>query len=273
MKKYAALVTFVFVAATGCNSETKDTPPPTTSKLDATTSNSPPKSPAPDTKPLVTTDAPKPSQSSSESTPTPASKPPSASELPASLKHEGYEYEGLANSKPMDMELVQGGANNVITGSQSITLKEVKNGVATYTVERTGGLSVLGSEIWSLESDGIYTTSSSLASLSPRAMELPASPKPGMTWHFHLKSDNPDNKMDVENNCKVIGFEPVTTKARSYEKALLVEQNGSGTLRNQKVRTVSRIWYVKGIGTVKAQVKDSLPDGKSQTLTIQETKQ
>jgi len=278
MKKYAAIASLVFVAALGCNSDSKDSvtakaqdsPSVDTAQLatTATPANS-------DTKPSAPTDATKPADATppKDVAKAPDSAPATApGELPALLKHDAYEYEGLANSKPIDMELVIDKGAKVITGSQSITFKGLKDGVATYNIDRTGGLSALGSEVASLEKDGVYTSSSSVATLSSHAMELPAHPKPGMTWHFHISSDKVDSSMDMETVCTVVGLKPVTTKVATYKDALLVEQDSKGTLRGEKVRTVSRNWYVKGIGTVKADLTTYMPNGKSQSLTIQETK-
>ena len=196
---------------------------------------------------------------------------PVKADLPKELVHEGYEYEGLANRKPIDMELTVAGRGDVITGSQSITFDGMKDGKASYRVERTGGLSSLGSDTISVEKDGVYNLKSSVASLSNHAMDLPANPKPGMTWQFHVNSQQKDSQMDMATTCKVIGIQSVTTKGGKYDKALLVEQDSTGLLAGKNVRTVSRSWYVKGIGTVKADLTTHNADGSTQTLTIQET--
>jgi hypothetical protein len=103
-------------------------------------------------------------------------------------------------------------------------------------------------------------------------MELPADPKPGMTWKVHTKSTNPAAAMDMDMTFKIIGKQKVSTKAGTFPDALLVEQDGVGTLQNQKVRTESQNWYVKGVGLVKATMKNHLPGNKTESLTIQETK-
>jgi hypothetical protein len=171
------------------------------------------------------------------------------------------------------MELVMSSEpGKVTTGSQTITLKESKNGRSIYTVDRSGGLASLGTEEWTVNGKGVYTTKSSMMTLGDDAMELPAHPKPGMKWKFHTKSDQATAKMDMEISCTVVGKEDVKTKGGSFKDALVVEQDGTGTVQGKKVRTESKNWYVKGLGLVKATLKNHLPDGTDQTLSIQETK-
>ncbi|MDR3688852.1 MAG: hypothetical protein P4L46_05695 [Fimbriimonas sp.] len=282
MNKQAILLPIVAVLAVACNSATKDAdaakPPSDTSSASSSASSagqatSQPAEPAKTESPAATPAV------------TPATAPPkkgpdkdeaavgaAAVLVPPELSHLGYEYDGLANTKPIDMQIDVKETGQILTGSQTVAFKGVKDGKATFDIERTGGLSALGSEVASVEKDGVFTLSSTIAKLSPHAMELPAAPKPGMTWHFHIFSDKTDSKIDMETTCKVVGFEPVTTKVGTYPDALLVSQTGKGTLQGQKVRTESKNWYVKGLGTVKAVLKTNLPNGKSETLTLQETK-
>ncbi len=275
MRKYAAILV-IATFMVGCNSDSKsaDNGTPTKSQPEVKKAD-----PA-----VGSTEAPKPpttpSTASSTDPATSANKDGDVAGVsggvvtavvPPELKHAGYEYEGLTNTKPVDMELVASGRPDVITGSQSVTLIGVKDGKATYKIERTGKLSILGSDEVSVEKDGVYTNSSSVAKLSAHAMELPASPKPGDKWNFHVTSDQKDSEMDMETTCKVVGIQKVKTKGGTYDNALLVEQTSKGKLRGKNVRTVSRSWYVKGIGTVKADLTTTNPDGKTESLTIQET--
>jgi hypothetical protein len=171
------------------------------------------------------------------------------------------------------MELTMSSSpGKIITGSQTITLKEIKGGKAVYNVDRSGGLADLGTEEWTVDKDGLYTTKSSMMELGDKAMELPAKPTPGMTWKVHTKVDRPEIKMDMSITFRIVGKQKVHTKGGEFDNALLVEQDGTGTLQEKKVRTVSQNWYVKGLGLVKANMKTIPSTGKPQTLEIQETK-
>jgi len=193
--------------------------------------------------------------------------------LTAALKTEGFEYSGVGSAKPMDMELTMSTKpGEVTTGSQTIALVDSKPDKAVYSVDRSGGLSILGTEEWTVDKDGVFTTKSSMMDVGDKAMELPAIPKPGMTWNVHTKVDRADVKMDMQVTFKIIGKQNIKTKVASYTDALLVEQDGAGTLQGKKVRTVSQNWYVKGLGLVKANMKTIPSEGKTESLTIQETK-
>ncbi len=169
------------------------------------------------------------------------------------------------------MELTISDQKAIRTGSQSIRFEGMKDGKAVYSVDRTGQLASLGTEEWTITDKGVFTTKSSMMDIGQDAMELPANPKPGMTWKVHTKSDQAAAKMDMEMTFKVVGIESVTTKAGKFKSALLIEQDGKGSLQGQKVRTESKNWYVKGIGLVKATMMNHVEGGKSESLTIQET--
>lgn len=274
----------IFVAA-GCNSEPPSTMPTADQKAVATSSpvkdarpDSGSHSASGDTVPAAKTAVSSPTASkTSETSPAPkpaasttsASSPPSS--VPPALKSEGYEYSGVARTTPLDMEETTSvSPSQVVTGSQTITCTEVKADKAVYTVDRSGGLANLGSETWTVTKDGVFSKSS-LVDVGDHAMELPASPKPGVTWKVHMKAERSDAQMDIDNVFKVVRKEKVTTKGGTFDDALLVEQIGTGTMQSKNVRTVSHSWYVKGLGLVKADMKVTYKDGTSQSVMVQET--
>ena len=285
------LIPFALVVAAGCNSESS-TPKDGDAKASADTSatspasapaSSPASAPAsapatePSTPPSSPSSAPAPTDTPSVAPGSPATAPPAKPvDVPKpaakTITNEGLEYAGVKHSKPIDMELVMSSEpGKVTTGSQTVTLKESKPDKLVYSVDRSGGLAALGTEEWTVTPKGVFTTKSSMMTLGDDAMELPASPKPGMTWKFHTKSDQANASMDMEISCKILGQEDFKTKGGSYKNALVVEQDGVGTVKDQKVRTESKNWYVKGLGLVKATLKNHLPNGKIESLSIQET--
>jgi hypothetical protein len=207
---------------------------------------------------------------SAAASPPPASTPPAA--LPASLHHEGFDYSGVTHTAPIDLEMTStANPGAVTTGSQTITFDGIKDGKAIYKVDRTGGLAAIGTEEWTISKDGVFMSKSSIVDAGGMAMELPAHPKPGMTWKFHAKASSAGINMDMVMTLTILRKEKVTTKAGTFEDALVVEQDGVGTMQTQKTRTVSQNWYVKGLGLVKAEMKTVGPDGKTQSVSIQET--
>ncbi len=203
----------------------------------------------------------KPSPSAAET------KAPTLAELPAELKHAAFDYYGLANEKPVNMQAVYSSQPQVITGTQTVRLKEMRDGNAIFMIERTGGLAQLGDQEMSLEKDGLYVTQSTIAKVN-HDLELPADVTPGKMW---------DNKTEVEGQIslnskfKVVGVQKVKTKVGDRD-ALFVTSTGEGTMRGQKVKVTSENWFVKGVGGVKSVLKIAFPGGKTETVTVEETK-
>src|SRR5687768_2426194 len=77
-------------------------------------------------------------------------------DVPANLRQDAFEYFGLGNEKMMDMQVTQTGQAGVQTGTQSISIKEAKPDEVLFVIERTGGLSNLGSQTVALRADGVY---------------------------------------------------------------------------------------------------------------------
>lgn len=273
------LIPLLAIGMTGCHSASSDSKstPDAQSTSETMPSSAPASAPAsaPESgiatvPPSVSTAPPSTSPPAVSSTPPSASRPAKSFQLAG---NEGLEYSGVQHGKPIDMELVMSSEpGKVTTGSQTTTLKESKDGNSVYTVDRSGGLASLGTEEWTVNAKGVFTSKSSMMTLGDDAMELPAHPKPGMKWKFHTKSEQATAKMDMEITCQVVGNEDVKTKGGTFKNALVVEQDGTGTVQGKKVRTESKNWYVKGLGLVKATLKNHLPDGTDQTLSIQETK-
>lgn len=207
-----------------------------------------------------------PSQSGSSE---PAKSVPTLADLPAELKHDGYEYYGLGNEKPVDMEIKGGGKE--LTGSQTTKLTEIKDGKATFSVDRTGGLAGVGQNELTLEKDGIYIKSSTVMKVGAHDLEFPAKLTPGTSWPSNMEVEMEGQQMKLVSTNKVIGLKKITIPAGSYD-AMLVESKGKGTINGKKITMESQSWHVKGIGAVKVSFKTTYADGKVDTNTMQMTK-
>lgn len=196
--------------------------------------------------------------------------PAPVADLPQELRHSAFEYYGLENTKPVDMVVEFSTQNQTMTGAQTTSFKEMKDGKAIYTIERTGQLANLGRQEVSLEKDGIYVTDSTIAKVD-HDLEMPSDLAPGKTWTSRTVVDNPGQKMDVKSTFKVVGTQKVKTKV-SERDALLITASGEGTINTDKVRMESQSWYVKGLGAVKSIIKTTYPGGRVETVTIQESK-
>jgi hypothetical protein len=246
-RKLRTLPLLVALALVGCQNDAKNPAP------SATTSP----------KPAPTTGTPE----------TPDQTPPatvSLDQLPSDLKNEAFSYYGLGYSKPMDMEVVDSSQPGTMTGAQTITLKEIKDGKAVFQIERTGNLAQLGAQEVTLEKDGIYVTASDVAKVN-HDLELPNDLSAGKTWKNRMVVDQPGREVEMDSTFKIVGERKVKTKVGD-RNALLITSTGQGKMQGQKVRMVSENYYVRDIGGVKSVIKIVYPDGKVRTMTIQETK-
>jgi hypothetical protein len=220
----------------------------------------------------VTSSASKSAGSNGAETPAAAPGNQGLENLPEELRHDGAAYYGIGNTEPVDMEIVTSTATGINSGTQTMRLKEMKDGKAVFTVERTGNLAQqLGGMEVRVEKDGVYVHSSPIATVGERDLELPADLTPGKTWTTTTKVDRESQKMDLKNTFKVAGVEPVTTKRSKYEDALLVTSVGEGTLSGSRVRIETRSWFVKGRGNIKTEMRLIDAANKAQTISIEES--
>jgi hypothetical protein len=220
----------------------------------------------------ATTESTTPTASTGSEAPQAAPATPSLSQIPAELKHDGYSYYGLGNPKPMKMEVtVSDPGQPVRVGTQTISLKEIKDGVPIFVIERKDGLEMLGVQEIRLEKDGLYNSASTVAKIGPHDLEMPAKLTIGTKWTSRTEVDQPGQSMVNDSTFVVVRPEKVKTKAGEHD-ALLITSTGKGTIGGQKVTTSSKSWYVKDLGGVKTVLTTTFPKGKVQTITIQETK-
>jgi hypothetical protein len=196
---------------------------------------------------------------------------PKLEELPANLRHSGFEFYGLGVTQPVDME-VRLSNGTVLTGSQITTLKSISDGKAVFSIDRTGALASLGSMELSLEPEGIYVKSSTIAKVGDRDLEFPSSVEPGKKWSSTAEIDMDNRSLKVTSNQEVVGTREVTTKKGKFENALLVTSKGTGVINGKNATMEMRSWHVKGMGAIKMEMKTTFADGKSETTVIEQTK-
>ena len=193
---------------------------------------------------------------------------PKADTIPQSLKSAAYEYYGLGNSKPIDYDLTGDDSAGVRTGSQTTTIKEVKDGKASFVQTRTGGLALLGNDELLLDSEGVHVTSSTVETVDPQNLEFPSDVSTGKSWTSHDKITQTGLAFDINTRWTIKGIKPIETKRGTLD-ALLITSTGEGTENGQKLRMESETYYVKGIGLVKAIIKTTSGTGKHSSITQQ----
>lgn len=193
--------------------------------------------------------------------------------VPADLKKDAYDYYGLANDKPMDMEVVISGASSVLTGSQTNKKEKSDADGVVYNIERTGGLAQLGSAKVKLMNDGIYLDEVMGTKSTEKEVELPNDLTPGNTWTSHMAFKSNGSSMDVTSLCTVKGVVKFKTKVGDRE-GILVTSTGSGKMNGQDIKLESKNWYVKGLGGVKSELTTIVTkSGAKRSVMIEEAKQ
>jgi len=200
---------------------------------------------------------------------TPAEKKPAVplSMLPVELKGDAYEYYGLSNEKPVDMEIDVSPGNRILTGSVETNLESVENGKAIFHREATGQLaSIYGVQELSLEPGGIFVKSMTIGKTGGHDIEMPANLAPGATWTSTEDLSTGDQSVKVTSTYKVVGVQKLVTKKGTFD-ALVITSSGKGILGGRNARMNSKGWYVKGLGNAKLEVEIIYPDGKKSTIT------
>lgn len=170
-------------------------------------------------------------------------------DLPASLKHSGFEYYGLGNEKSQKMKLVQAGST--VEGEQAFELESVTPDGAVFKQVWSGGLPSADSKV-QVTAKGIFGIEAKGTKIDPPQMEMPANPVAGVTWKSNAKIVV-DGSTISNSTGKIVGVQSVKVGTRSVQ-ALVVKRTStvsSGTVTQTMATTE---YYEKGVGAVKLEV-------------------
>lgn len=208
-----------------------------------------------------------------DATPMPSAggKVPGSDEVPAELRNDAYDYYGLGNKAPIDLQMVStyGGLQ---MGTRVTRLVKVANGQATFEIEHTGGLERLGVSTYVLTMAGLYAEKISIGTFTPgNRIEVPARLTPGAKWGGPITLKlNTGQTIKTNLIYQVVGPEKIKTKAGTFD-SMLVKATSVGTTNGKKANEAIKIWLVKGVGPVKIEMKQTV--GKdSGTSSIEATK-
>lgn len=197
-----------------------------------------------------------------------AGVPPSPT-IPTELKNDAYDYYGLSNEKPVQLEITYSDNPVPATGSRRVVLQDVKDGKATFVQKQEGALVGEGDITLSLEKDGVYAMSSTKGKIKEHSLEIPASLSVGGGWKDHTELEQQGTSIKLDNDVKIVGKERVSTKGGTFDDALYVTSVGKGTLGDQQVTLTTRSWYVRGKGPVKQIVEVVPAKGAKRTISMQ----
>jgi hypothetical protein len=190
-----------------------------------------------------------------------------ALEVPADLKTDAFEYYGLGRTEPMKLAIKQSGQADKV-GTQTFKLVKVENGVAEYNLESSDELVGLDTASFKVEKEGIRAASNATISSDQSTWELPAGLTPGKTWEIKTTKDS---VMQMTGTNKVVGTQEVKTPVATYKDALLITVTASGTQGGRSFKLNSKLWLVKGRGTVKTEI-ESIEGKTTNKIVMEEVK-
>ena len=179
----------------------------------------------------------------------------------------------LESGKDHDLEIRTSTNPTVYTGSQKAVLTGVKDGKATYSLERTGGLAdMLGkSQDVVVDENGVQAVSIEGEKIEPAQTELPAQMTTGKTWTSKAKFTLKGQSFETDTVFKVVGPRKVKTKLGEFD-SILVTSEGSNIVSGQKLMISAKAWYVKGMGEVRIEMTSKDEKGKEATVTVEAVK-
>lgn len=198
-------------------------------------------------------------QTSSEATPE-AGKEAKA-EIPASVRHAGFSYYGLAREGELKYSYSSTPSTQNVPpgpGVMTLSLKSATEKDATFNLVRVGFGMVDSEDTVRADEKGVYLTTTSKGEFGNPILELPADVKPGSTWDIKTSFKSGDQTAELASNLKAVKIESVTTKGGTFE-ALRVELNGTmkvGAGQNGILKGIS--WYVKDLGMVKQEMSQTV---------------
>ena len=193
---------------------------------------------------------------------------PTIDQIPAEVKTEAFDYEGLANTQ-LQKFVDTASTSSPSTGTFQVTLKEIKDGKAIFEEVSTGGIAGEQTEKMSADAIGIYHEELAPAKLlTPHVIELPAKPAPRLTWTDKTSIDygaatGSSMVFTGEETNKVVGIQSIKIKLGTFD-ALEVDTTGTGTFNKDPITVSEKRWFVKGVGIVK---QTQIMKLKSRTVT------
>jgi len=201
---------------------------------------------------------------------TPPARP--LSEIPASLKHDAFEYFGMGNDQPLTYQITATApGTEPVTGTQTIRFTGMQDGEARFSITRTDGMASLGDAEMAVTEKGIEMIRSSVGDMGGRKLELPKGLEVGKTWKDKSSFEAQGRTMSMDGTYKVAKVETVETPAGKFD-ALKIEANAKVTLDGQKGTMKMDSWWVKGLGSVKITVQNTMAGGAKNSVTIVLTK-
>lgn len=198
---------------------------------------------------------------------TKAAPKPAPLEVPAELQNDAYAYMGLGHQAPLTFAMTGAGEDSEIV--QEVALTEVKDGVATFTVRRSGILDQFGAETLKLDANGVSLTGFERATLAAPALNAPATLEIGKKWDSTVDlTAEGGQAAKITMTMRSVREEKVRTKAGEFD-ALLVTGQGTVTSAGASSKVSVQQWMVKGVGIVKQEHVQTPAEGSPSKMTLE----
>lgn len=192
---------------------------------------------------------------------------PEMSAMSAALKTDAFRYYGFAKSKSPGFQL-SGAPAGIKTGAYEMKLVELSDTRAVFRQTWTGEMaSLLPAGDYEVTPKGVFALNVGDKKLDPPQMELPADPKPGVSWTSPNKLDLPEASI-TNSVMKIVGTEKVKVKIGTFD-ALVVKATVQGSMGTAKFERSMVVYYVKDQGPVKIVISGKGPDGKPVVSTLE----
>jgi hypothetical protein len=200
---------------------------------------------------------------------------PAQAVVPEALKTAAYEYKGLASNKMLTYSAQFSPEMGPEDGTETILIQESSGGTVKYNVERTGSLTLLGTDTLELSDKGVSLIASSQGVLDTPSIELPADIAVGKEWKGTTTMSSGSRKFESNSTFKVLREEKVTVAAGTFD-CLVIESHmtakvsgSSNPAENGTAKTDLLAYYAKGVGMVKLSAKGVKTNGDKQDLKIE----
>lgn len=213
----------------------------------------------------VKPDQPKTSSEPDKSAPPSTPATPTLAEVPAVLKHEGYEWYGLGNEKGIKLKLTQD--KTVQTGDQKFVVDKIEGNTVHFKQVWGGDLSYYGEARYVLDEKGIAGTEAQGTKVDPPQLELPAKVTPGYSWKTPGKLEMQGGSIS-NLAATIVGIKPLKVAGRSIQ-ALLVRRTSTIDVTGKPQKMTVAEYYEKGVGVVRMEVKMEGAGSPTRSFTIE----
>ncbi|MCB0824845.1 MAG: hypothetical protein KDC26_01535 [Armatimonadetes bacterium] len=195
-----------------------------------------------------------------------------ADDVTDAQRHAGYQYYGIGKNQTLTFDMTRPdseGKPATSEGKQSVIYQGKVDGVPTYKFEREGALADMGTDTVVLKDDGVFLLESQFGKFDTPVIALPSEMSVGKNWASSQTVKGPTGEdVNIELNNKIVREEKITTPAGEFD-TMVVTSTGTIKMADVTQPVTGTVWYAKGIGSVKLEIKATdAATGKPTVTTV-----